>query len=176
MAKEEQVYAVSLRKGFKMASRRRAGLVVLRNEVLETTLSKEQLEELRNDAEFVVESAGKAKAAAKKDDAGKSDKTAQSAAKSAPKAKDEPKAKKEGDDEPVVSTEPETQTQEGGNAPVGDTTQEGSEGEEETELDVLVRDHNREELVKMATEAGVEEADKLPNKPAIAEAILAKRG
>ncbi len=42
--------------------------------------------------------------------------------------------------------------------------------------DSLVRDHSREELNKIALDAGVENPDKLENKPAVAAAIIEKRG
>ena len=55
-----------------------------------------------------------------------------------------------------------------------ESADEGSEAPVET-ADSLVRDHSREELNKIALEAGVEKPEELDNKPAVAAAIIEKR-
>ncbi len=189
MAKK-QLYKVSMAKGFPAESRHtRAGVTLQSNDTLEVELTPDQVKEIKDDRYMVI-----SKASGQSSDQGSDEGEGGSSSQSgADEGQADDSAEDQGAEDSSVEDSEESgsedQGDEGSDADAGQDTTDASgegdspEGEEATDsedaepsVDDLVRDNSREELDKLATEAGVENADQLDNKQAVAEAIVAKRG
>lgn len=79
--------------------------------------------------------------------------------------------------EPAPEAEGEASAEDSADAAEGQESVENEVGEDSLPtVDDLVRDNSREELNKLAVEAGVENPQDMDNKPAVAQAIVEKRG
>lgn len=135
-------YTVKLMHNFEYDSRWRAGVQFGRGEVKVLELTDEQVQEFKNDRYFEI------KKGASKDKSGNAEQGA----------------------EVLQSTEADAQD---ANA-TPETSQDSVSSEEESSISPLeaLLQHSREELNTMAVEAGVASPEQLPNKTAVAEAIL----
>lgn len=144
----KEVYTVTLdNKAFEYATRWRNGIEFARGETKVLELTKEEVENFKNDRYFSIQE-GEVEAT----NADEGEETLESGADTGADQKD---------------------AQSG---PQADEAQDSDEEKEDSDELTALLQNSREVLNTMATDLGIEAAAELPNKPAVAEAIIAKRG
>jgi hypothetical protein len=175
------LYEVSLTKGFPYEQRTRAGVTILRGATETLELSDEQVEAIRDDRFMVIEPARESESAPEGGDAGEGEGVSQpqdpagtGEGNDAGEGNDDSQGS-DGEGSPEDQGSPEGEGSQEGNQDDAQTQGEGSDEAPET-VEQLLQNHSRDELNEMALAAGIGGAENMKDKPAVAEAIVAKRG
>lgn len=171
------LHTIKLAKGFGAKQHQRAGVLLVRGEEKTVELTSEQVEAIKNDPAFEL-SKGRSQGrnASQGEGEVRSDATeaaGQDTSQTNEAEVTEPTEAPGG--ESAISAEPATG--EGASDDTeGTTSNTPSQASTEPSVDELSRDYSRQELEQLATQSGVKNAATLPNKAAIAQAIVEKRG
>lgn len=146
MAEKTTLYDVQITPNFIMPTRGRCGMVFNKGEVQSVELTKDQVEEFKNDRYFSIK-----------------------------KSKGESGDATEGESEERTITAEEADAESTDETDEAATVVDVEEVEVETEQDRLVRENSRDQLNSLAEQAGVENPAELATKTDVASAIIAAK-